>query len=114
MTKKALICGVTGQDGAYLAKLLLSKEYEVWGTCRDIHTSSFHNLQHLGIKNSVNYLIRNHEDFSSVFNALSTRDFDDVYCLAGQTSVSLSFNVSSHTMKSIILGTLNILDSCRL
>jgi GDPmannose 4,6-dehydratase len=114
MTKKALICGVTGQDGAYLAKLLLSKEYEVWGTSRDIHTSNFHNLQHLGIKGSVNCLTMNPEDFSSVFNALRTRDFDEVYYLAGQTSVSLSFKEPSHTLKSIILGTLNILDSCRL
>ena len=50
---RALICGVGGQDGAYLAKLLLSKGYEVWGTSRDAQLSTFSNLQRLGIRDKV-------------------------------------------------------------
>lgn len=114
MNKKALICGVTGQDGAYLAKLLLSKKYLVWGTSRDTNSANYKNLIYLGIKDEVNYLTMNPEDFSSVFQALMASDFDEVYYLAGQSSVSLSFKEPSQTLKSIILGTLNILDSCRI
>ena len=51
--KKALICGISGQDGAYLAKLLLSKNYEVWGTSRDAEMSSFQNLVRLGIRDHI-------------------------------------------------------------
>lgn len=114
MTKIALICGITGQDGAYLSKFLLFKGYEVWGTSRDVHTSNFSNLIYLGISERVNCITMNPEDFSSVFNALRTRNFNEVYFLAGQTSVNFSFKEPSHTLRSIVLGTLNVLDSCRL
>ena len=54
--KKALICGVSGQDGAYLAQLLLSKGYRVWGTSRDAQMSSFFNLNQLGIRQNIQLL----------------------------------------------------------
>lgn len=114
MKKKALICGVSGQDGALLAKLLITKNYEVWGTSRDAQGSSFHNLDRLGIRDRVKYLSMQPEDFRSVYMALRTSQPDEVYFLAGQSSVGLSFDLPAETIQSITLGTLNILEACRM
>lgn len=89
--KTALICGVSGQDGAYLARLLLSKGYTVWGTSRDAQGSSFVNLKRLDIFPRVKLLSMVPEDFRSVFMALKRSQPDEVYYLAGQSSVGLSF-----------------------
>ena len=67
MKKRALICGISGQDGSYLAKLLLSKGYKVFGTSRDAQVSNFSNLQKLGCKNKIIFLSMSPEDFRSVF-----------------------------------------------
>jgi GDPmannose 4,6-dehydratase len=112
--KIALVCGVSGQDGAYLAKLLLEKEYEVWGSSRDAQSSSFGNLNKLGIKAHVKYLSMIPEDFRSVFMAIKKSNADEVYYLAGQSSVGLSFEQPAETIKSISIGTLNILEACRM
>ena len=70
MSKKvALICGVSGQDGAYLAELLLKKGYEVFGTSRDIQGSAFNNLATLTIKDQIHFLSMVPEDFRSVLVA---------------------------------------------
>ena len=69
---KALICGVSGQDGAYLAKLLLSKGYEVVGTSRDVMAASFRSLSRLGILNQVQTVSMAVNDFRSVFKHLVT------------------------------------------
>jgi GDPmannose 4,6-dehydratase len=114
MKKKALICGVSGQDGSYLARLLLSKNYDVWGTSRDKDRADYKNLMYLGIKDEITYLTVNPEEFSSIYQTLLSTNFDEVYYLAGQSSVSLSFKEPSQTIKSIVLGTLNILESCRI
>jgi len=89
--KTALICGVSGQDGAYLAKLLLDKGYTVWGTSRDAQGSSFANLKRLDIFSRVKLLSMVPEDFRSVFMALKRSQPGEVYFLAGQSSVGLSF-----------------------
>ena len=112
--KIALVCGVSGQDGAYLAKLLLEKEYEVWGSSRDAQSSSFGNLTKLGIKAHVKYLTMIPEDFRSVSMAIKKSNADEVYYLAGQSSVGLSFEQPAETIKSITIGTLNILEACRM
>lgn len=112
--KSALICGVTGQDGSYLSRLLLSKGYEVWGTSRDAHGSSFINLNRLGIKDQVKRLSMVPEDFRSVLVALRTSKPDEVYYLAGQSSVGLSFEQPAETIQSISIGMLNILEACRM
>lgn len=112
--KIALVCGVSGQDGAYLAKLLLQKEYEVWGSSRDAQSSSFGNLTKLGIKSHVKYLSMIPEDYSSVFMAIKKSNANEVYYLAGQSSVELSFEQPAETIKSISIGTLNILEACRM
>jgi GDPmannose 4,6-dehydratase len=110
---KALICGVGGQDGAYLAKLLLAKGYEVVGTSRDAMATSFGTLNHLGILNQVQTVSMAIKDFRSVLHTLKRYMPDEVYNLAGQTSVGLSFEQPVETMESISGGTLNLLEAIR-
>ncbi len=112
--KKALIIGVSGQDGAYLAKLLLEKGYEVHGTSRDHEVSSFRNLQRLGIKDRVHLTSMVTSDFRSVLTALQKADADEIYNLAGQTSVGMSFAYPVETFDSILIGTMNLLECLRL
>ena len=90
--KKALILGVSGQDGALLARLLLNKGYEVFGGTRDAETNSFRNLERLGIRDRVQTVSVSLMDFRSVIHALSRVAPDEIYNLSGQSSVGLSFN----------------------
>ncbi|OIN00873.1 GDP-mannose 4,6-dehydratase [Polynucleobacter sp. QLW-P1DATA-2] len=113
-SKKALIIGITGQDGAYLAKHLLSKGYEVTGSSRDVMASSFNNLNILGIRSQVKLISVSINDFRSVFNAIQESSPDEIYNLAGQTSVGLSFDQPVEAIESIAIGTLNILEVIRL
>jgi GDPmannose 4,6-dehydratase len=114
MSKVALILGISGQDGAYLAQLLLKKGYEVWGTSRDAQGNSFSNLTKLGIKEKIRFVSMMPEDFRSVLIALQKSKANEVYCLAGQSSVGLSFELPVETMKSITVGILNLLEACRM
>lgn len=111
--KRALICGIGGQDGAYLAQLLLSKGYQVWGTSRDAQMSSFSNLKALGIRDQVQVLSMAPNDFRSVLSALSRSDPGEVYFLAAQSSVGLSFEQPAETLDSISGGALNLLEALR-
>jgi len=113
MAKIALICGISGQDGAYLAQLLLSKGYEVHGTTRDIEMSSFSNLHKLKIIDKIRLHSMAINDFRSVLQVISKVLPDEIYNLAGQSSVGLSFGQPVETMESIIFGTLNLLESIR-
>lgn len=110
---RALVCGVSGQDGAYLAKFLIEKGYEVWGTSRDAQVANFGNLDALGIRSQVNLLSMAQTDFRSVLNCLSQSDPDEVYFLSGQSSVGLSFDQPAETIESISLGVLNLLEAIR-
>jgi GDPmannose 4,6-dehydratase len=112
--KVALICGVSGQDGSYLAELLLSKDYSVFGTSRDAQGASFSNLGKLGIKERIQFISMVPEDFRSVLVALRKSMPDEIYYLAGQSSVGLSFEQPAETIQSITLGTLNVLEGCRM
>jgi len=112
--KRALICGISGQDGALLSKFLLDKNYIVFGTSRDINANNFTNLVHLNIKNNVILLNMSPEDFKSVFVTIKESNPDEVYFLAGQTSVGLSFELPMETLNSISIGTLNILEACKM
>ena len=114
MKKRALICGVSGQDGSYLAKLLLGKGYLVYGTSRDAEGSNFVNLEKLGIRDRVSYLSMMPEDFRSVLIAFRKSQASEIYFLAGQSSVGLSFEQPAETMQSISLGTLNVLEAARM
>ena len=111
--KKALICGVSGQDGAYLAQLLLTKGYQVYGASRDAQVNSFSNLERLGIREKVELISVTLNDFRSVLQALMRIEPDEVYNLAGQSSVGLSFEQPVETMDSITIGTLNLLEGIR-
>lgn len=112
--KVALICGVSGQDGSYLAKFLLDKGYSVFGTSRDVQGSGFLNLERLGIKERIEFISMAPEDFRSVLVALRKSAPDEIYYLAGQSSVGLSFEQPAETIQSITLGTLNMLEGCRM
>jgi GDPmannose 4,6-dehydratase len=111
--KRALICGISGQDGAYLAKFLISKGYQVWGTARDAQVASFQNLLKLGVRDTVKPLSMVQTDFRSVLNSLMRSDPEEIYFLSGQSSVGLSFDQPAETMESISLGTLNLLEAIR-
>ena len=111
--RRALICGVSGQDGAYLAQLLLSKGYEVWGSSRDAQISPFSGLHLLGIANQVKTLSISLTDFRSVLQGISKVHPDEVYNLAGQSSVGLSFDQPVETSESIANGVLNLLEAIR-
>jgi len=113
VSKRALICGVSGQDGAYLARLLLEKGYEVYGTSRDAQMNSFSSLSRLGIKDRVHLESMSLTDFRSVLQALAKTQPDEVYNLAGQSSVGLSFQQPVETLESIATGTLNLLEAIR-
>mgnify|MGYP002777760379 FL=1 len=111
--KTALICGISGQDGTYLARLLLAQGYTVYGTSRDAQVAPFHNLVYLGIREQVQVVSMALNDFRSVLQVLYKVQPDQVYNLAGQTSVGLSFEQPVETMESISLGTLNLLEAIR-
>lgn len=109
----ALICGVSGQDGAYLAQLLLSEGYTVYGTSRDAQISTFRNLVRLGIRDRIQTCSMALNDFRSVLQVINKVQPNEIYNLAGQTSVGLSFDLPVETMESIMLGTLNLLEAVR-
>lgn len=111
--KRALICGVSGQDGAYLSRLLLDKGYEVHGTSRDAYMISFSNLSVLGAKEDVHLHSMSPVDFRSVLQTIQSVKPDEIYNLSGQSSVGLSFNQPVETLESIAMGTLNMLEAIR-
>jgi GDPmannose 4,6-dehydratase len=110
---RALICGVSGQDGAYLAKWLLEQGYDVWGTSRDAQVASLGNLHALGIAERVTVLSMAPRDFRSVLEAIDRARPDELYNLAGQTSVGLSFEQPVEALESIASSTLNLLEALR-
>ncbi len=112
-SKTALILGIGGQDGAYLARFLLKKGYNVIGTSRDAQISLFSNLKILGIFDAVQLESVSLTDFRSVLQVIKKTNPDEIYNLAGQTSVALSFEQPVETFDSISMGTLNLLEALR-
>jgi GDPmannose 4,6-dehydratase len=112
--RTALICGVSGQDGAYLAAHLLGLGYEVVGTSRDAQASRFDGLVRLGVRERVRVASMTLVDFRSTMQVLSRVQPDEIYNLAGQTSVGLSFDQPVETFESICIGTVNLLESIRM
>jgi GDPmannose 4,6-dehydratase len=113
MARRALICGVSGQDGTYLAQLLLGKGYAVCGTSRDAGANPFYNLQRLGLRDRLQLHSMDPSDFRSVLRTLERSDPDEIYDLAGQTSVGLSFEQPVEAFESIAVGTINFLEAMR-
>jgi GDPmannose 4,6-dehydratase len=111
--KKALILGISGQDGTYLARLLLSKGYEVHGISRDAETQTFAGLRKLAIRDRVGLHSASLIDFRNVLQIVSAVEPDEIYNLSGQSSVGLSFAQPMESMESIALATLQILEVIR-
>ncbi|MGE5437848.1 MAG: GDP-mannose 4,6-dehydratase [Syntrophothermus sp.] len=111
--KKALIVGISGQDGAYLAEVLLNNNYIVFGTSRDAQLNSFNNLSKLGINEKIKCFSMAPTDFRSILQVLKQTEPDEVYNLSGQSSVGLSFEQPVETFESITVGTLNLLEAIR-
>jgi len=113
INRRALICGVSGQDGAYLAQLLLDKGYQVSGTSRDANAHRFSGLSSLGLDGRVRLLSMATNDFRSVLQTVTLSEPDEIYNLAGQSSVGLSFEQPVETIESVAMGTLNLLEAMR-
>jgi GDPmannose 4,6-dehydratase len=111
--KRALIFGVSGQDGAYLSRLLLARGYEVHGASRDAESQPFHRLITLGIRDRVTTHSAAARDFRELLQLIGGIRPDEIYNLAGQSSVALSFSQPVETMDSIAQATLVMLEVIR-
>jgi GDPmannose 4,6-dehydratase len=114
MPRRALILGITGQDGSYLARFLLARGYEVHGTSRDAQVARFEGLLALGIRDAVALSSTSPVDFHSVARTIERVAPDEIYNLSGQSSVALSFTQPAETMDSIIKATLTLLEAVKL
>ena len=113
MKKKALITGITGQDGPYLAKLLLEKDYKVFGLLPRRSKQDFYNLDFLGIKDDVEYLVGDITDYNCMLKVISKVKPEEIYNLAAQSFVGNSWDLSSVTTDVNAMGPLNILNAIR-
>ncbi len=111
MGKRALITGVTGQDGSYLAEFLLSKDYEVYGMVRRTSTVRYERIQH--IQNRIHIVQGDMGDHASLITAISTIQPDEIYNLAAQSFVPTSWNQPVFTGDITGLGVTRILDAIR-
>ena len=109
----ALIVGVTGQDGAYLAQHLIRCGVRVVGTTRDAATADRSRLVALGVADQVSIVSMPPANALSVFDVVATVRPRQIYVLAGQSSVALSFEQPVQTMESIATGMLNVLEAVR-
>ena len=112
--KKALITGITGQDGAYLAKFLLEKGYDVYGIFRRTSTPNFWRLQDLNIFNRINLIPADLIDSSSITEAITVADPSELYHLAAQSFVGASFEQPIGTGEITGLGVTRVLETIRL
>jgi GDPmannose 4,6-dehydratase len=113
MNKKALITGVTGQDGAYLAKFLLEKGYKVYGTYRRLSSPNFWRLQYLEIFDKIELIPAELSDSSSLFEAIRISEPDEIYNLAAQSFVGASFEQPINTADVSGVATARILELIR-
>jgi len=111
--KKALITGVTGQDGSYLAKLLLGKGYKVYGTFRRSSTPNFWRLQSLDIFSKINLIPADLLDMGSLMEAIKVSDPDEVYNLAAVSFVSTAFEQPVGNAEIVGTAVTKILESIR-
>jgi GDPmannose 4,6-dehydratase len=111
--RTALIFGISGQDGAYLAELLLQHGYEVHGTSRDKENSIYAHLRRLGIYDRITCHSAVLDDFRSVVSVIKSVSPAHIYNLAAQSSVGLSFEQPVETIDSIMHGTINIMEAMR-
>ncbi|MGK5066918.1 GDP-mannose 4,6-dehydratase [Janthinobacterium sp. 67] len=115
-TKKALITGITGQDGAYLAQLLLEKGYAVTGTYRRTSSVNFWRIEELGIQNHPKLSLVEYDltDLGSSIRLLQAGDFDEIYNLAAQSFVGVSFDQPVTTAGITGIGPVFLLEAIRI
>ena len=109
--KKALITGITGQDGSYLAELLLEKGYEVYGIWRRKSVVDYGNVSH--IKDKIHFIYADMTDVISLMSAMRIADADEVYNLAAQSFVATSWEQPLATAEIDALGVTNMLEAIR-
>jgi GDPmannose 4,6-dehydratase len=114
--KKAIITGITGQDGAYLAQLLLEKGYEVYGTYRRTSSVNFWRIEELGIDKDPHLHLVEYDltDLSSSIRLLQTSEATEVYNLAAQSFVGVSFEQPLTTAEITGIGAVNLLEAIRI
>lgn len=110
--KKALITGVTGQDGSYLAELLLDKGYEVYGIMRRKSVVDYGNVEHM--KDRIHFIYADMTDLVSLVNAMRISEADEVYNLAAQSFVATSWEQPLATAQIDALGVTNMLEAIRM
>ena len=113
MAKKALITGITGQDGSFLAEFLLEKGYEVHGMVRRASISNTARIDHLIAKNAITLHDGDLSDQSSIVRIIGMIKPDEIYNLAAQSHVAVSFEVPEYTAETTGIGTLRILDAIK-
>jgi GDPmannose 4,6-dehydratase len=115
MPKIAVITGITGQDAAYLAELLLNKNYIVYGTYRRTSSTNFWRIEELGIENHPNLKLIEYDltDFSSGLRLIQHTQPDEIYNLAAQSFVGVSFDQPVTTAQASGIGALNLLEAIR-
>ncbi len=111
--KRAMITGITGQDGAYLSKLLLEKGYEVYGAFRRTSDLHLNRLKYLGVDEKIQYLPLELLEFTNLYKAIDKYQPDEVYNLGAQSFVALSFEEPIFTLDVTGLGPLRILEAIR-
>lgn len=113
--KKAIITGITGQDAAYLAELLLSKGYTVYGTYRRTSSTNFWRIEELGIENNPNLILLEYDliDLSSAYRIILEIEPDEIYNLAAQSFVGVSFTQPIATAQITGIGAMNLLEAIR-
>ena len=114
MAKKALITGITGQDGAYLAQFLLQKNYEVYGVVARRTSDSLWRLRELNIESAIQFINGDMIDSASLVRAMEESAADEVYNLAAQSFVGTSWEQPSLTGQVTALGVTNLLEAMRL
>ena len=116
MTKTAIITGITGQDGAYLAEFLLAKDYKVYGTFRRTSSVNFWRIEELGIERHPNLHLVEHDltDFPASLRLMQKAQPDEVYNLAAQSFVGVSFDQPMTTAQITGLGSLLVLEAIRI
>jgi len=111
--KKAMITGITGQDGAYLSRLLLEKGYEVHGTFRRTSDLHLNRLKYLGVDRDISYLPLELLEFNNIYKAIERVQPDEFYNLGAQSFVALSFDEPIFTTDVTALGPLRVLEAVR-
>lgn len=113
MNKIALITGITGQDGPYLAKFLLSKNYVIYGLVSRRAITSYDNLKFLGIEDKINFICGDLTDLASLRKAVEQSNPDEIYNLAAMSFVGASWDIPIHTSNVNSIGVLNLLECIR-